>query len=111
MISLEIRELGQEEAPWALLFLADPSSDKVADYINKGKCYLAYSGDQLLGVFVLLETSPGVMEIMNISVAPHAQGKGIGRQHVGVIYTICRPDGANFRFNIKTSINISPLCG
>ena len=96
MISLEIRELGQEETPWALLLLGDPSRERVTDYVNKGKCYTVYSGDQLLGVFVLLETSPGVAEIMNISIAPHAQGKGIGTQLVKRAKEISKKQGARF---------------
>ena len=93
MVSLEIHELGQEEPPWDLLLMADPSRERVTDYINEGNCFLAYSDDKLVGEFVLFEKSPGIMEIMNIAVAQQFQGKGVGKQLVNYAKSICKERG------------------
>lgn len=94
MLSLEMHELANEEPPWGLLLMADPSRERVADYLNEGKCFLAYLGEKLVGEIVLLETSPGVMEIVNIAVAPQFQSKGIGKQLIGHAKSICKKRGA-----------------
>jgi GNAT superfamily N-acetyltransferase len=79
MSTIEFRELGRSEPPIELLLRADPSTDRIDAYLKSGKCYLAFTGDRLLGVMVLVETSPGVIELANIAVTPEARGKGIGQ--------------------------------
>lgn len=71
-----------QEVPYALLLLADPSKSLVDDYIARGKCYLAYINDELVGEFVLIPTHPRTMEIVNIAVAEQHHGRGIGKRLV-----------------------------
>ncbi|AZK47908.1 GNAT family N-acetyltransferase [Paenibacillus lentus] len=71
-----------KEAPYDLLFLADPSEENVNEYLRRGQCYVAANGLEAVGVFVLLRTRPGTIEIVNIAVREHFQGKGIGRNLV-----------------------------
>jgi len=94
MASVEIRALGKEEPPWDLLLLADPSRAKVADYLEEGTCFVAYSNDHLVGEFVLLQISVGVIKIVNMAVAPEVQG-GIGRQLVNRAKEIAKKRGAH----------------
>ncbi|MFD0959066.1 GNAT family N-acetyltransferase [Paenibacillus chungangensis] len=68
-----------DEPPYELLLLADPSKALVDTYLQRGICCLAYLGDKLVGQYLLLESEPGVMEIVNIAVDESYQGKGIGK--------------------------------
>jgi ribosomal protein S18 acetylase RimI-like enzyme len=77
---MKIRMLRKDEQPpWHLLLLADPSGDMVSSYLKDGICYISETTNcQTQGVIVLLPTSQGKLEIMNIAVDETTQGKGIG---------------------------------
>lgn len=80
---MNIRLLDRNEhPPINLLLLADPSEKIIEDYLNRGKCYIAESENQVVGVYVLLPTRPGTVELVNIAVAEDQQGRGIGRRLV-----------------------------
>lgn len=79
-MSLNIKPLlNPLEAPYELLLLADPSRRLVEEYIIRGDCFVAYSGDEPVGEFVLIRTHPQTVEIVNIAVKEHYQGQGIGQ--------------------------------
>lgn len=67
--------------PYDLLLLADPSKESIDDYINRGTCYACYINNKLVGMHVLIKTSPFTLEIVNISVLNEFQGKGIGKNY------------------------------
>ncbi|MNP08997.1 putative N-acetyltransferase YvbK [compost metagenome] len=68
-----------QEIPYELLLLADPSIDLVEEYVRRGYCYLAFRENELVGEFVLIHTHPQTIEIVNIAVTEGYQGQGIGR--------------------------------
>ena len=78
-MSVVIERIPKEAIPKSLLLLADPSERQIATYVQRGLTYVAKQGS-VIGVYVLLETRPKTMEIMNIAVAEHLQGKGIGKK-------------------------------
>jgi N-acetylglutamate synthase-like GNAT family acetyltransferase len=84
----------------ALLLLADPSA-RVASYVEKGEVFLAQSRDQVIGVFVILQTGPGTWEIMNVAVDPEWQGQGIGKRLIKAAIGEARARGAR-RLEIGT---------
>lgn len=65
-----------------LLLTADPSRESVDDYLKRGDCYIAETGQQTVGVYVLLPTRPEMVELVNVAVVEAHQGKGIGKQLV-----------------------------
>lgn len=78
-----IRKLNiDERPPMGLLLLADPSRKIVEEYIQRGQCFVAESNDQVIGCYVLLETRPETVELVNIAVEEIFQGKGIGKKLV-----------------------------
>ncbi|ATI58900.1 GNAT family N-acetyltransferase [Bacillus cereus] len=79
-MSVVIERIPKEAIPKSLLLLADPSERQIATYVQRGLTYVAKQGRSVIGVYVLLETRPKTMEIMNIAVAEHLQGKGIGKK-------------------------------
>ncbi|MNJ44194.1 putative N-acetyltransferase YvbK [compost metagenome] len=81
MISIDLLE-NMQDAPYDLLFLADPSKENVNEYLRRGQCYVAVNEREAVGVFVLMRTRPGTMEIVNIAVREEYQGKGIGKRLV-----------------------------
>lgn len=75
-----ITPFGQnEQPPWDLLLLADPSRELVSDYLKNSFCYCAKMDDSIIGIIVLQPRDSETAEIMNLAVHPHMQGKGIGQ--------------------------------
>ncbi|GGA38981.1 GNAT family N-acetyltransferase [Psychrobacillus lasiicapitis] len=74
-----ITKLIKEAYPLDLLLLADPSEKLVKQYVERGKCYIAESNEETVGVYVLLPTRPDTVELVNIAVAQHYHGQGIGK--------------------------------
>ena len=80
---MEIRKLYPDELPpMHLLLLADPSRDLVDAYLEKGMCFVAEIDELIIGVYVLLEIRPELIEIVNIAVVEQLHGRGIGKQLV-----------------------------
>ena len=79
-MTVVIERISKEAIPKSLLLLADPSEQQVATYVQRGLTYVAKQEDNVIGVYVILETRPKTMEIMNIAVVEHLQGKGIGKK-------------------------------
>ena len=79
-MTVVIERISKEAIPKSLLLLADPSEQQVATYVQRGVTYVAKQEDNVIGVYVILETRPKTMEIMNIAVVEHLQGKGIGKK-------------------------------
>ncbi|MCP8970688.1 GNAT family N-acetyltransferase [Ectobacillus ponti] len=71
-----------EELPLGLLLEADPSERLVRTYTRRGQCFVAEAEGDIAGVYVLLPTRPDTVELVNVAVAAHLRGKGIGRQLV-----------------------------
>lgn len=75
-----ITQLGpNEQPPWNLLLLADPSKERVLSYLKKSFCYTAKMDDAIIGIIVLQPRESETAEIMNLAVHPNMQGRGIGQ--------------------------------
>lgn len=68
-----------QEIPFDLLELADPSRIQIESYIHTGLCYLARLKSEIVGVVVLNKIESTSIEIKNIAVKKTKQGKGIGK--------------------------------
>lgn len=78
-----IRKLhAEEQYPIELLLLADPSQELVEQYVSKGECYVLEVEQKIVGVYVLVVKETSAAELMNIAVAEHMQGRGLGKQLV-----------------------------
>ncbi|KHF39940.1 GNAT family N-acetyltransferase [Halalkalibacter okhensis] len=91
---MNIRALKQEEPiPIELLLLADPSETLVREYVQRGQCYIAEKDRYIIGVFVLLPTRPGTVELVNIAVNESEHGKGLGKKLVLYATKMARDEG------------------
>ncbi|GED66751.1 putative N-acetyltransferase YvbK [Brevibacillus reuszeri] len=80
---MDMRKLApHEEAPMNLLLLADPSQKLVEEYLQRGQCYVAAKENDLVGVYVLIQTRPDTIELVNVAVDEGHQGQGIGKKLV-----------------------------
>jgi len=96
-----VRDLiSQDPIPFELLLDADPSLERVSDYIKwpSSRCRLAMIDSECVGVFVLGIDVDGAnakcAEIINISVAPKHQKKGIGKELISDAIKLARQLGA-----------------
>jgi len=62
-----------------LLHIADPDDASIDSYVEKGACHGLYCEAQLVGVAVLLDTEPGIVELKNLAITPSCQGQGLGK--------------------------------
>ena len=65
---------------WPLLLEADPSKSMIETYVKQSELLEVRQEGQVIGLLVLKQIETGVSEIMNLSVAPLFQKRGIGRQ-------------------------------
>lgn len=82
-MKVDIRKLSEsEKPPMNLLLLADPSREVVEEYVNRGECFIAEIEQHTIGVYVLLPTRPGTVELVNVAVVEGQHSRGIGKQLV-----------------------------
>ncbi len=82
----------KDPVPYDLLMLADPSEDAIKDYIKRGMTYV-YKDQEILGIYVLIQTRPLTFELVNIAVSERVQGSGIGKKMVLHAIKIAREQG------------------
>jgi GNAT superfamily N-acetyltransferase len=52
----------------------------VASYLGRGRCFVAEeSPDEIVGEYVLIDTRPETVELVNVAVREDRQGRGIGK--------------------------------
>lgn len=77
-----IRRLNQDEdMPYELLLLADPSPRLIDSYLKISELYVAQLNDCIIAVYVLcpIKGDSNGIEIKNIAVESRFQGKGLGK--------------------------------
>lgn len=74
-----IREIARNY-PLTLLLSADPDIKKIEKYLNKGRCFGAFSENTVIGEYVLKDIKNGTAEIMNLAVAEKFKRRGVGRR-------------------------------
>lgn len=67
-----------DQIPYELLLLADPSKDLIDEYLKLSEIFTAKQNDEILGVAVLYPLTIETVEIKNVAVKPEFQGQGIG---------------------------------
>lgn len=78
-----------EEVPFSLLHQADPSPQKIREYLPKGKTLIAENKDgEIIGVCILVFENAAA-EIKNISIKKEHQGTGIGKQLLAAAKGLC----------------------
>lgn len=77
---IEIQEISPDLVPQKLLLEADPSIERVNQYLENSLCYVAISNEKIIGVCVLNFKDKYRIELFNIAVLPEYQKSGIGSQ-------------------------------
>ncbi|HAW34359.1 MAG TPA: hypothetical protein DCX19_07045 [Alphaproteobacteria bacterium] len=78
MNAFEIKEIFQNY-PIGLLLKGQSDVKKIEKSLNKGHCFAAFDGENVVGAYVLRDMKDGSVEILNIVVAESARGKGLGK--------------------------------
>jgi len=77
---IEIKEISPDLVPQKLLLEADPSIERVNQYLEGSLCYVAVIRKEIVGVCVLKLIEKNRIELFNIAVLPENQKSGIGSQ-------------------------------
>jgi ribosomal protein S18 acetylase RimI-like enzyme len=77
---IEIKEISPDLVPQKLLLEADPSIERVNQYLEGSLCYVAVIQKEIVGVCVLNTKGKNKIELFNIAVLPEKQKSGIGTQ-------------------------------
>ena len=93
-MSLLIQQVPAAETPMELLLLADPSEDKIRSYLPGSRCFIASSGDVVVGACVVQPRGSGAHEIMSIAVQPDCQKSGYGTALLKWVIDFFRSAGA-----------------
>lgn len=93
MEQLIVERISEDKAPISLLLLADPSEKQLQSYLQRGMIYVVKRVEHVIGTYIVLETRPNTMEIMNIAVCEQEQGKGIGKQLLQHAITTAKEHG------------------
>lgn len=99
---VSIGPLGDDEPPYELLGLADPSQSLADDYLKESRCIVARRLGEVKGVLVTREAEGNSRMIMNISVSELNQKQGIGRRLINYAISLARKEGIE-RLTICTS--------
>src|SRR5699024_9080264 len=83
-----------DDIPYDLLLLADPSIEIINDYVSRSSCYGAYIKKSIVGVCVMIKTRPLTLEIVNIAVDQNYQDKGIGKRLLLTVIDIAKSEKA-----------------
>lgn len=74
-----IRDLeAADPVPYELLLEADPSRQRIDEYMALSRCRIATLNSRCVGVYVL-DNSQDIAEVMNIAVAPACRNGGLGK--------------------------------
>lgn len=78
--AVSVRQLNDDEQiPYGLLLLADPSKEMIDAYLKHSKIFVAALNQSVIGAFVLFPLSATAAEIKNIAVKQEFQGQGVGK--------------------------------
>jgi len=97
MPTLSITTTTQKELPtlYELLLLADPDKTQINTYLKTGICRIGTLATEIVGVCVLTQTNPQLMEVANLAVSPNYQGKGYGKVLLQDAIKIAHSNGAS----------------
>jgi len=77
---MNIKEISPELVPQKLLLEADPSIERINQYLEDSLCYVAVLQEEIVGVCVLKPLDKNRIELFNIAVLPEKQKSGIGSE-------------------------------
>ena len=77
---MEVREFaGDRRELMDLFLLADEQEEMVRKYLNRGHVFVLEDSGEIIAECLVTDEGPGVLEIKNIAVKPHFQGKSYGK--------------------------------
>lgn len=75
---LTFNTVSPDDVPLPLLLVADPSEERIRDYLAGALCLVAEEAGEVVGACVLNRLDDATLELFNIAVDPADQGQGIG---------------------------------
>lgn len=91
---LHIHEIPAQDAPMALLLLADPSEYKIRSYLPGSKCFVAWNHGEMVAACVVTPLGGDAHELMSIAVPSTHQKQGHGAALLQWVIAFFRKAGA-----------------
>lgn len=91
---MNIRTVTPNHAPLSLLLQADPSLERVRQYLQSGVVFVGEENGITVAV-ALLQTTDAEMELKNIAVAESHQRRGLGRQMIAHVLKYAAQHGVS----------------
>lgn len=82
-----------DQIPYELLLLADPSKNLIDKYLERSDVFVAKQNDETIGILVLFPLTSRTVEIKNIAVKSEFQGKGIGSYLINNVVKVALCNG------------------
>lgn len=76
-----------------LLLLADPSIEKIKEYLIDSEIYTALINDETIGIIIIKEIDHLKKEIMNVAIKEEHQNKGLGKKLINFVLDIEKNNG------------------
>ena len=90
---MEYSQVSNSDLPLELLLEADPSQDVIESYLPGSWCFAATAQNSLVAGCVVKQIGDRKAEILNISVFPRYQQKGIGSDLLRFVLTALKAKG------------------
>lgn len=78
---------------YELLLLADPSIEKINEYLIDSEIYTAMINNETIGILVIKKIDQSKKEIMNVAVKEEHQNKGLGKKLINFVLNIEKNNG------------------
>ncbi len=82
---IEIKEISPNLVPQKLLLEADPSIERVHQYLEGSLCYVAVTQQEIVGVCVLNTIDKNRIELFNIAVLPENRNQVLGHKYSNLL--------------------------
>lgn len=91
---VDLRNCTKDDLPLPLLLEADPSRQRIQEYLDTALCFSAELSDRVVGVCVAGMIGPGTAEVYNLAVDYRYRKQGIGTDLLNFSLDSLRQAGA-----------------
>ena len=89
---IEIKEISSDLVPKKLLIEADPSIERVNQYLKDSLCYVALIQKEIVGVCILKPIDKFKIELFNIAVLPETRNQVSDHNYSNLFWIVSKKE-------------------